>query len=203
MRPPLMVAVMPPRIAALPRDRRGYPVPYVVMRDGLDEPHFTMNDTHKVVAAAHFGLCSICGEKLGAWKAMAGGPASAFHPNGAYFDGPVHLECGKYAMQTCPWLAVPGWSKRIGARTLKPESVPEGAVLIAEDVTVHPDQPPVFVLVTTRRVRSINTRQHRPERPYGEVSYWRGGVELSPALARRWIEEGWTGACPIEELQWP
>jgi hypothetical protein len=194
---------MPARIAALPRDRRGYPIPFVVMRDGRGDPHFTMNDLQLVARAASDGLCSICGEKLGAWKAMAGGPASAFHPEGAYFDGPLHRECGEYALRVCPWLATPGWSKRIGARTLRPGAVPDGAMLVAEDVTVHPDQPPVFVLITTKRVDGIDARHYRPRRPYGAVSYWRGGEQLGAAEARRLIEAGWTGACPIEDLVWP
>lgn len=53
-----------PRVAALKRDVRGLPVPFVVMwsRDG--KPNFIVNDTHKVFACVQDGLCSICGDRL-------------------------------------------------------------------------------------------------------------------------------------------
>ena len=36
---------------------------------------------------------------------LVGGPASAFHPRGAYVDTPTHYACLRYALQMCPHLA--------------------------------------------------------------------------------------------------
>jgi hypothetical protein len=194
---------MPPRVAALPRDRRGYPIPFIVQRDGNGDPIFTMNDTRLVARAAREGLCGICGQRLGAFKALVGGPASAFHPRGAYYDGPMHRDCAEFALQVCPWLAVPRWSKRIGTRAVRPGAIPQGSVLIVEDQTMHPDQPPVFVMVIAKCVNRFPDGRHKPVRPYESVSYWRAGEAIDSVKARELIADGWTGICPIGELVWP
>src|SRR5262249_26747548 len=75
--------VMPPRIARLPRDKRGYPIPWNIQRDANGLPLFTVNDDRKHYLAVRQGLCPICGETLGKWKWFIGGPRSAFHPDGA------------------------------------------------------------------------------------------------------------------------
>jgi hypothetical protein len=193
---------MPARIARLPRDRRGYPIPFIVTRDGNGDPHFTMNDTHKAATCAHFELCGICGERLGALKCFVGGPGSAFHPDGMFFDGPVHRDCGVYALQSCPYLALAGkYARRIGARTLRPGAVPEGTVLITHDPTVHAPQPAVFVLASCRRFR-MQRKHYVPERPWAEVRFFRAGQEITSAEARALAEADPTPAAPFSDLNW-
>ena len=38
---------------------------------------------------------------------------SALHPNGAYIDPPLHHECMRFALQTCPYLISTKYTKRI------------------------------------------------------------------------------------------
>jgi hypothetical protein len=65
---------MPPRIEKLPRDERGYPIPWNVLRDVDGKPIFTANDSAKHMRAIYEALCPICGERTGKWKWFVGGP---------------------------------------------------------------------------------------------------------------------------------
>src|SRR5262245_10413652 len=105
--------VMPERIARLPRDSRGYPVPWNVLVNDDGYPILTVNDQSKTVEAIVSGLCPICGGRLGKWKWFAGGPLSAFDEHGVYIDLPCHRECIEYALQVCPYLALPKYLGRI------------------------------------------------------------------------------------------
>lgn len=194
---------MPARIAALPRDRRGLPIPYVVMVDDADVPHFTMNDQHKVAAAAHFGLCAICGQRLGAYKCFVGGPGSAFHPVGRYFDGPVHQECGVFALHACPYLALSGsYARRVKLEKLaKRVTASAGKMLIAEDPTQHAPQPPVFVLGSCKAFRMVG-KHYEPVRPWAQVRFFRAGVEIGATEARALAEADPTPATPFSTLKW-
>lgn len=200
---PFDLSNMPPRVAVLPRDRRGLPIPAVVMRDGLGQPHFTMNDARIAERIAREGRCGICGERLGAFKCFVGGPGSAFHPEGRYFDGPVHMDCGEFALRVCPYLALAGsYAKRIGARTLRPEAIPAGAVLISEDPTSHPPQPAVFVMGSCKRFSRDHGGHFIPERPWAQVRFFRAGQEIDSAEARRLAAEDPTPAAPFADLVW-
>jgi hypothetical protein len=200
---PFDLSNMPARVAALPRDRRGLPIPVIVMRDGLGEPHFTMNDTRTAARLFREGGCGICGQRLGAYKCFVGGPGSAFHPQGRYFDGPVHLDCAEFALHACPYLALAGsYAKRIGDRTLRPEAIPQGAVLIAEDRTSHAPQPAVFVLGSCKRFTLDSGGHFVPERPWAQVRFFRAGQEITGAEARQLAEADPTPAAPFSDLKW-
>lgn len=134
---------VPERMEHLPRDRRGYPIPWNVMRDNAGEPLFTVNDDRMAWKALEELLCPICGGALeigDLW--WVGGPLSAFHPDGAYFDSPMHKECSSYALQVCPHLAAPKYTKRLDGIPGLKNGVPFD---VAVDPTIMPDRPVVFV----------------------------------------------------------
>lgn len=199
---PFDLSNMPARVAALPRDRRGLPIPAIVMRDGNGDPHFTMNDARTAMRLVREGRCGVCGDRLGAYKCFVGGPASAFHPEGRYFDGPVHQDCGEFALRVCPYLALLSFARRIGTKTLRPGSVPEGAILVSEDRTVHAPQPAVFVLASCKRFKIDTRLRYIPERPWAEVRFFRAGQEIDAAEARQWAESDPDPAAPFAELNW-
>ena len=77
----MSAATMPARIARLPRDRRGYPIPCeTCCANGT--ALFTVNDDRRRWAAIRQGLCPICGEVPGKWKWFVVGPRSAFDEHG-------------------------------------------------------------------------------------------------------------------------
>ena len=100
----LATVPMPQRIAALPQDRRGYPVPrFVSWFDGV--PDFRIVDTPYLVRAVQRKLCWICGEPLGRMMVFPIGPMCVI--NRVASEPPSHFECAQYAARVCPFLAIP------------------------------------------------------------------------------------------------
>ncbi len=95
---------MPARIARLPRDHRGYPVPYFVeWRDGV--PLFPILSPVKWARCVGKRLCWVCGEQLGRNLVFAIGPMCTI--NQISSEPPAHRECIVYALQVCPFLINP------------------------------------------------------------------------------------------------
>lgn len=176
---------IPARMKKLERDKRGYPIPFIVWRDTDNQPHFTINDTEVVLACLTGGRCSICGDKLGTNTWIIGGPKSAFHKYGAYIDPPVHKDCGTFALKTCPYIALPSYTGRIDAKTVKPDKV--GGFGLFEDRTMIPDRPEIFVFGKTSgaKVTIPEIGQHyvHPNRPWLAIEYWKDGKQISESEA--------------------
>lgn len=104
---------IPKPLRSLERDRRGYPIPFIVMRDRTGRPHFQVNDARQVLRAIRGHLCALCGRRMreGFW--FVGGPRCFMHPRGAFVDPPAHEDCARYAMQVCPYLAAPSYARRL------------------------------------------------------------------------------------------
>jgi len=189
--------IMPPRIARLPKDKRGYPIPWNVLRGVGDAPIFTINDQTKHFQALRSKLCPICGERLGKWMWFVGGILSAFAPNGAYYDLPGHHECEQFALSTCPYLALPVYLGRIDVPD--PSKLPKDVV--TRNITQIPERPEVFVSVASDDVKVVRigaggTPMIRPRRPYLAYEFWLHGesitaVEALPIL-RKTLGEDWT-----------
>ena len=171
---------LPKRMRGLSRDRRGYPIPFVVFRDKEGKPHFTINDHGRAERCRKERRCPICGNKLGKELWFVGGPQSAFHANGAYMDTAMHHECMTYALKVCPYLAVPKYLGRIDAGTLKPEAVPKGMLLV--DHTQIPERPDIFVAVMAYNQTFTAERYSIPERPYRGLEYWKHGKQVESLI---------------------
>jgi hypothetical protein len=120
----------PKRMRTLERDPRGYPVPFIVLRDRYGVHQFTINDTRKVGEATSKRLCSISGKRLETSVWFAGGSRCFLHPLGAFIDPPMHYECGEYALRVCPFLAARSYARRIDDAKLADGGLPEGMGLI-------------------------------------------------------------------------
>ena len=120
----------PDRVAKLPKDHRGYPIPWNVMRGEDGTAFFTVNDDRKAHRALREELCPICGERLGRWRWFVGGPRSAFDPHGWYLDLPGHRECMHFALATCPYLAAPKYLGRVDV--IHPEKLPPLARILVD-----------------------------------------------------------------------
>lgn len=190
---------IPPRMAHLKRDARGYPVFFIAMIDDAGAPQFTMNDVRKMEICQQRDLCGICGTKLFRGRWFIGGPLSALLDNGVYFDPPMHDECAHYALNVCPWLAL-GNYRRIENGKLQKDTfakLARGAIeidrertslVILKDETVIPGRPGVFVAVMAVGQRLVPgdelTSYYRPKRPYRKVEFWRHGRQLGGAEGR-------------------
>lgn len=113
---------MPSRIAALPRNHAGYPIPWFVatLDDGTRD--FRIADRERHIDALRFRLCWICGGRLGANVAFVIGPMCAVNRISA--EPPGHFGCADYSALVCPFLATPQMVRREAG---KPEGLLEPA----------------------------------------------------------------------------
>jgi hypothetical protein len=177
-----MIEVKIPKLMRhLPKDPRGYPIPMTVFRDKDNKPHFAINDSSIRAGLIIKDCCPICGNPLHPKKWFVGGPVSAFDPNGAYIDPAMHYQCMAYALQVCPYLAAPNYTKRIDNKTLKAGAIPDSLIFINN--TMLPDRPEIFVAVECSSydmtIKPLEIYL-RPKRPYSSIEYWRYGKKLRP-----------------------
>lgn len=169
---------IPSKMQLRPKDRRGYPIPYNVFMHG-EEPVFSVNDHQKNWDCADNKLCTLCGCGLqdDAW--MIGGPLSAFHPQGVFLDLPVHKDCGLYALQVCPYLAVPNYANLKDASKLGKEFG-----FIAETLTSQNTKVPFFVFCKVSNWTIIpDPFLIQTTRPYLELEYWWDAERITPERA--------------------
>jgi hypothetical protein len=105
----------PIRIARLPKDERGYPVPWFVawFLEGGEcdrsvpgaKADFRILASGKRERAVKKRLCWVCGEPLGIHQVFAIGPMCAV--NRTTMEPPGHRACMEYSAQACPFLTVP------------------------------------------------------------------------------------------------
>lgn len=95
-------SIMPPAVALLPRDRRGYPVPWFVYAEPGVEPDLRIADGRKRLIAHRDGLCWVCGSRLGRHRVFVGGPLSV--ANRSFSDWCSHEACALFAARACPAL---------------------------------------------------------------------------------------------------
>jgi hypothetical protein len=196
---------LPPKMRLLDRDRRGYPVPWIVQRDVTKRPFFVLNDTSKTVACGRRKLCGICGRKLERDTWLIGGPGAAFHEHGAYLDPPMHRACATYALQVCPYIGT-RYTKRVDHALLSQGKWPPGMVAVQEDHMI-PEQPPFFVLARTAGASMAMDQgapRFHPRRPWLAVEFWRQGVRITQADAEALLSasERWPWT-PADLIYWP
>jgi ferredoxin len=105
---------MPDRIARLPHDDRGYPVPWFIcwLKDGKPcspgegQPDFRVIAPGKLASAVNRRRCWICGGSLfGSSRVFVIGPMCAV--NRVTSEPPSHRECAEFAAKACPFLTNP------------------------------------------------------------------------------------------------
>lgn len=105
---------LPARMARLPIDARGYPVPWFVgwvdvdgrpLPRGQGTPDFRVIQGGAIAMALYLKSCWLCGEPLGAFKTFVIGPMCAI--NRVSSEPPSHLDCADFAARACPFLVRP------------------------------------------------------------------------------------------------
>lgn len=182
---------------ALQRDARGYPIPFIVLRDPAGKPYFAVNRQERVARTIREKRCPICGNRLARVFWFVGGPQSAFSEHGAYVDTPMHQDCMEYALRVCPYLAMPGYmGSVVDSASLAVSKAVPGIGLI--DHTMIPGRPQVFVAVAAREYElsqgPAGSHYLRPARPHLAYQFWRYGARIDPAEAVRLIQENYSPA---------
>jgi len=118
------IGEIPKRIAALPRDKRGFPIPkFVEWIDG--EPDFRIMSSEHMYNCLKKGSCWICGETTGAHKAFVIGPMCCVNRVSA--EPPSHYDCARFAALNCPFLSHP-LAKRPDLSDIPDHVVPVGMI---------------------------------------------------------------------------
>lgn len=96
---------LPRRLVKLPRDHRGFPIPWFVaeLADGTRD--FRIADGFKNAKAIRNRLCWVCGERLGHYMSFVIGPMCVV--NRVTAEPPCHRDCATFSAQACPFLARP------------------------------------------------------------------------------------------------
>ena len=172
-------------------DHRGLPVPFIVLIDQDNNSHFKVNDSEKTHDCVMHDKCSICGTVMNDDRWMIGGPQSAYHIYGCYIDTPVHYQCGKYALQVCPYLAYSGYvANKTDIEKLQ-KQIAGGDSLLLDNPTVDQNRVPLFVFGKTSGIRysmnflvsSMHVGKIYPNKPYLETEYWNNGEQLDSTVA--------------------
>ncbi len=91
---------IPPELAHLKVDERGYPIPFFVpIQKG--KPNFKYQDIDKRKECLNHRKCSICGKQLDLPNAyVITGPVGL--KNRVVSDAPMHLLCAEFTLAACP-----------------------------------------------------------------------------------------------------
>ena len=195
---------VPLRIAALPRDARGYFIPWFVHCErGI--PDFRVVGAGKVERAVAGQRCWICGDRLGRNLAFVLGPMCTINRVSA--EPPAHRECANYAVQVCPFLARPKMHRQ--KHNMLPDAVAAPGIMLERN-------PGVAAVWMTRefRLRAAHAGERGVLFRVGEpidVVWWREGRRATkgevssaivaglPALADLAAKEG---ARAVDALKW-
>lgn len=110
---PVDTVPMPARIAALPRNPVGYPIPWFVPELG-GVRDFRIASADLMFQAVRDSLCWTCGGQLGPVRAAVIGPMCVV--NRVSSEPGQHRECALYAVQVCPFLTTPQMVRREGGK---------------------------------------------------------------------------------------
>lgn len=174
---------VPDRIKHLPRDKRGYPVPWFVEWQD-NEPVFPAFDARKWMIAVKQGKCWVCGGVMGRHLCFVVGPMCTI--NRISSEPPCHLECAEYSVKVCPFLTNPAM-QRVPAKHYTPDGVvnPPGGIMEQRN-------PGITALWRTRRF-SIMPTDSGPILQLGDpegVDWWNFGRRATPAEAHAGFEDG-------------
>lgn len=186
---------IPQKMKNLDKDKRGYPIPYNVLRDESGNPFFTVNDDKKYIQCIKERLCAICGLLLSDDMWFVGGIKSAFHPQGCFIDSPLHYECGNYALKVCPYLATIRYANYLGLDKVQKMQQKVGDKVLLVDPTVDANKPEYFAIVKTKSYHIVAAKSAtsgfylKPERPYIGIEIWKSGAVILPIMIKSVINK--------------
>lgn len=178
---------LPPEMARLPRDHRGYPVPeFVAWIDGV--PDFRIIKPGWFVECHNNRRCWLCGGGMGSRMWFVTGPMCTVTRTNS--ELPNHRGCATFAVRNCPFLTKP-LAKR-NERDM-PEDGTMGGVGIMRN-------PGVAAIWETKSYKIFRDERGIPLIQMGDpthVSFWREGRKATSEEVRESIR---TGLPALEEV---
>jgi hypothetical protein len=170
---------MPASVARLPRDHRGFPIPWFVQQDPVD---FRVIRPLGFARAHQAKLCWVCGEpRYEKRLCFTVGPMCVVNRVSA--EPPAHPECARFSARACPFLSNP--RMRRNEKDLPEDAVEAAGVAIKRN-------PGVTALVFAGSYSLMGVGEGvliRLER-IRQVEWWREGRLATRAEALASIESG-------------
>jgi hypothetical protein len=175
---------LPSRMASLPVDHRGFPVPFFVAWD-KGEPVFPAMDPVKLAQCINHKRCWVCGGQLGKFMCFVIGPMCGV--NRVSSEPPCHLDCAEFSVKNCPFLTQPRMRRIItqdGSKIDIPHNPPAG-IMIERN-------PGVAMIWTTtsyrvdKQPRGVLLRIGEPH----HVTFWAHGRRATRAEVDHSVETG-------------
>lgn len=164
---------LPPYMEKLPRDHRGFVVPWFVPKmKATGEWNFQAVDPRRVAEAVQRNVCWICGKPLRKNLAFVAGPMCVVSRVSS--EPPSHVECATYAVQVCPFLTKPRMRRAPSEEAIVP------GIMIERN-------PGVCALWVVRRMRPFRTATGGPGllfrvlEPTVRISCWAEGRKATQA----------------------
>ena len=182
---------LPPRIARLLKDQRGYPIPHFVqwMKEGQEArdgeagaaPDFRVINSRRMEMCFRQSHCWICGDVLGRHRVFAIGPMCVI--NRVTMEPPSHRDCAEFAAKACPFLIRP--RMRRNEKNL-PQSAPMPGIAIDRN-------PGCIALYETGGYRRFNTATGALIRldPPLRIDWWAEGRTATRAEVMDSIDSGY------------
>ena len=182
--PQLNWKTLPFRMKSLPRDDRGYPVPWFV--DWIDgKPEFRAMDGRKYILAIRENRCWVCGEKMGTTKVFVAGPMCGINRTSS--EPPNHRECATWSALNCPFLSNPRMVRR------EDERINNAHLRDAAPGHAITRNPGVAMLWITRQYEVFNDGRGNPLIQMGEpdsVEWYARGRVATRAEVQESIDTG-------------
>lgn len=184
---------LPSRMADLPVDERGYPVPWFV--DWVDgKPEFRAMSRDKWLRAVRIKLCWVCGGRLGRFMTFVAGAMCGINRTSS--EPPSHLECAQWSARNCPFLNNPETVRRVDEKIgLDGKSI--GGIALLRN-------PGVTMLWTTRDYSPFPDGKGGMLLHMGEptaVEWWANGRAATPNEVTISIETGLPALVALAKLQ--
>lgn len=161
------VAAWPERIQHLPRDERGFPIPYAAWQpdEHGSRPDFRVLDQRRVDECVDRRLCGVCGQALAYWIVFIGGPACL--ASRLFNDPAMHPDCAAFAAMACPFIAGPETRYSTAAAPVGPGILTSVDPAMAQAVR----RPETMYLFTTRRYsrETVGGKRHIRASEYAHV----------------------------------
>lgn len=167
---------LPARMAGLPVNEVGYPVPWFVAWIG-GKPDLRVVDATKYRPAVREHLCWLCGQRLGRNVTYVIGPMCAV--NRVSSEPPSHYDCAEFAAMACPFLTRPKAPRN-------EKAVPDHSEAAGVGLKRNPG---VALLWTTRDPLDIIRVDAEPDAPGGPIQ---AGILFRVGHPERvdWFAEG-------------
>lgn len=165
----LKTVPLPLHMKKLPRDQRGYPVPYNVAVGTDGKPVFKVQDMLKVHNCIHQRRCALCGKPVRGLMAFVGGPLSI--GNRLFADPGMHQDCATYALRVCPMLAAPRWGYARHTRQV-PGHIEN---IVSEQVSTDRPERYGLGLTSSYELVQVQGETYIHAAPFESVQWWKEG----------------------------